>query len=79
MLIRAVPLYPFLLAQGPGSEHVGQALRFCLSDLIKIKVVPARTRTASLQSALRHPTMRVHTQMRNVGRQERSWKISCDG
>jgi hypothetical protein len=26
-----------------GYEHVGQALRFCLSDLVIIKAVPART------------------------------------
>jgi hypothetical protein len=38
-------LYPFLLAQNPGYEYVGQALRFCLSLLIKIKAVPARTCT----------------------------------
>src|SRR5258708_3194626 len=39
-------LYPFLLAQNPGYEYIGQALRFCLSLLIKIKAVPARTCTA---------------------------------
>jgi len=27
-------------------EHTGQALRFCLSDLVIIKAVPARTCTA---------------------------------
>jgi len=43
---RRIPLYPFLLAQNPGYEYVGQALRLCLSDLVKIKAVPARTCTA---------------------------------
>src|SRR5258706_14352201 len=42
----AVFLLPFLAAQLPGYEHVGQALRFCLSDLVIIKAVPARTCTA---------------------------------
>jgi hypothetical protein len=41
----AVFLLPFLAAQLPWYEHVGQALRFCLSDLVKMKAVPARTRT----------------------------------
>jgi hypothetical protein len=45
---RRIPLYPFLPAQNPGCEHVGQALRFCLSDLVIMKDLPARTRTASL-------------------------------
>src|SRR6266536_2471247 len=40
---RRIPLYPFLAAQNPGYENVGQALRFCLSDLVKMKRVPART------------------------------------
>jgi hypothetical protein len=31
MLGSAVFLLPFLAAQLPGYEHVGQALRFCLS------------------------------------------------
>ena len=39
----AVFLLPFLAAQLPGYEHVGQALRFCLRDLVKMKAVPART------------------------------------
>jgi hypothetical protein len=39
-------LLPFLAAQLPGYEHVGQALRFCLSDLVKMKAAPARTCTA---------------------------------
>jgi hypothetical protein len=42
----AVFLLPFLATQLPGYEHVGQALRFCLSDLVKMKAVPARTCTA---------------------------------
>src|SRR5262249_17759274 len=42
-LLSAIFLLPFLLAQGPGCEHVGQALRFCFSDLVKMKAVPART------------------------------------
>src|SRR5262249_41470926 len=45
-LTRRILLHPFLLAQRPGSEHVGQALRFCLSDFVKMKVIPARTCTA---------------------------------
>ena len=45
---RCIPLQPFLLAQNPGYKRVGQALRFCLSDLVKIKAVPARTCTANL-------------------------------
>jgi hypothetical protein len=44
----AVFLLPFLAAQRPGHEHVGQALRFCLSDLVIMKDVPARTCTANL-------------------------------
>src|SRR5262249_50784009 len=43
---QTVLLLPFLAAQNPGYEHVGQALRFCLSDLVKMKAVPARTCTA---------------------------------
>src|SRR5262249_51748930 len=43
---RRIPLHPFLAAQLPGYEHVGQALRLCLSFLVKIKAVPARTCTA---------------------------------
>src|SRR5262245_65630404 len=42
-LLNAIFLLPFLAAQSPGYEHVGQALRFCLSDLVKMKAVPART------------------------------------
>src|SRR5262249_40558694 len=42
----AVFLLPFLAAQWPGYEYAGQALRFCLSFLVKIKAVPARTCTA---------------------------------
>src|SRR5262249_43618572 len=45
-LLNAIFLRPFLAAQLPGSEHIGQALRFCLSDLVKMKVVPARTCSA---------------------------------
>ena len=41
--LNTVFLLPFLAAQWPGYEHVGQALRFCLSFLAKIKAVPART------------------------------------
>jgi hypothetical protein len=41
-----IPLHPFPAAQNPGYEHVGQALRFCLSDLVIMKDVPARTCTA---------------------------------
>src|SRR5262245_18553765 len=41
----AVFLLPFLVAQRPEYEHVGQALRFCLSDLVIMKAVPARTST----------------------------------
>src|SRR6266511_5167520 len=37
----SIPLYPFPPAQNPGYEHVGQALRFCLSDLVRMKGVPA--------------------------------------
>src|SRR5205823_1930905 len=44
----AVFLLPFLAAQWSGYEHTGQALRFCLSFLVKIKAVPARTSTANL-------------------------------
>jgi len=39
---RCIPLQPFLLAQNPGYKRVGQALRFCLSDLVRMKSVPAR-------------------------------------
>ena len=39
-----IPLQPFLLAQNPGYKRVGQALRFCLSDLVRMKSVPARPR-----------------------------------
>jgi hypothetical protein len=46
VLGRRILLLPFLAAQNPGCEHVGQALRFCLSDLVIIKDVPARTCTA---------------------------------
>src|SRR5262245_59127130 len=45
-LLNAIFLLPFLAAQNPGCEHVGQALRFCLSDLVIIKDAPARTSTA---------------------------------
>src|SRR5215813_9983698 len=45
-LTRRILLHPFLAAQNPGCEHVGQALRFCLSDLVRMKDVPARTCTA---------------------------------
>src|SRR5262249_48518006 len=45
-LLNAIFLLPFLAAQNPGCEHVGQALRFCLIDLVIIKDVPARTSTA---------------------------------
>src|SRR5262245_4502417 len=45
-LLNAVFLLPFLAAQFPGCEHEGQALRFCLSDLVIMKHVPARTCTA---------------------------------
>src|SRR5262245_40684447 len=41
-----VPVVPQFGVLNPGCEHVGQALRFCLSDLVKIKDVPARTSTA---------------------------------
>jgi hypothetical protein len=41
-----IPLHPFPVAQNPGCEHVGQVLRFCLSDLVIMKNVPARTCTA---------------------------------
>jgi hypothetical protein len=44
--LNTVFLLPFLAAQFPGYEHVGQALRLCLSFLVKIKAVPARTCTA---------------------------------
>src|SRR5262249_15043481 len=44
--LNTVFLLPFLEAQRPGYEHVAQALRFCLSDLVKMKAVPARTCTA---------------------------------
>ena len=44
-LLRRVLLLPFLPAQLPWYEHVGQALRFCLCDLVKMKAVPARTCT----------------------------------
>jgi hypothetical protein len=37
LTLEALPLHLFPPAQSPGYEHVGQALRFCLSDLIKIK------------------------------------------
>ena len=39
----SIPLNPFPAAQKPGYEHVGQALRFYLSDLVRMKDVPART------------------------------------
>jgi hypothetical protein len=45
---RRVFVDPFLAAQFPGYERVGQALRYCLSFLVKIKAVPARTCTANL-------------------------------
>ena len=38
-----IPLHPFPAAQNPGYEYVGQALHFCLSDLVWMKDVPART------------------------------------
>ena len=41
---RCIPLQPFLLAQNPGYKRVGQASRFCLSDLVRMKSVPARPR-----------------------------------
>jgi hypothetical protein len=44
----SIPLHPFPAAQNPGHERVGQVLRFCLSNFVIIKAVPARTRTASL-------------------------------
>jgi hypothetical protein len=40
-------LHPFPAAQNPGCEHVGQALRFCLSDLVIMKHVPARTQPSA--------------------------------
>src|SRR5215467_11757391 len=46
--LNTVFLLPFLAAQLPGYEYAGQALRFCLSFLVKIKAVPARTCTANL-------------------------------
>jgi hypothetical protein len=40
----APSLHPFPAARtNPGHERVGQALRFRLSDLVKMKAVPART------------------------------------
>jgi hypothetical protein len=42
----SIPLHPFPATQNPGHEHVGQALRLCLSDLVGMKDVPARTCTA---------------------------------
>jgi hypothetical protein len=36
-----IPLHPFPATQNPWCEHVGQALRFCLSDLVIMKDVPA--------------------------------------
>jgi hypothetical protein len=36
------------LLKSLGGEHVRQALSFCLRDLIRIKDVPAHTRTANL-------------------------------
>jgi hypothetical protein len=51
-LFSPILLYPFLHAQRPGHEHVGQTLRFCLCDLVKIKAVPARTCTTNLLKLL---------------------------
>jgi hypothetical protein len=48
-LLRRVLLLPFLPAQLPWYEHVGQALRFCLSDLVKMKAVPARANLRKLR------------------------------
>ena len=45
---RCIPHQPFLLAQNPGYKHVGQALRFCLSDLVRMKDVPARPQPSAL-------------------------------
>jgi hypothetical protein len=42
----SIQLHPFPAAQNPGHERVGQALRFCLSDFVIIKAVPARACTA---------------------------------
>jgi hypothetical protein len=55
---RAVPLYPFFPAQSPGYEHVGQALRFCLSDLIKNKGrTGADARRGPAQAPLESPPL----------------------
>ena len=55
---RCIPLQPFLLAQNPGYEHVGQALRFCLSDLVRMKAYrrarsPRRSTSASTLASRR--------------------------
>ena len=39
--LRSIALHPFPAAQNPGQQRVGQALRFCLSDLVRMKDVPA--------------------------------------
>ena len=49
---RCIPLQPFLLAQNPGYKRVGQALRFCLSDLVRMKGVPARPKPSALDFGL---------------------------
>jgi hypothetical protein len=54
----AVFLLPFLAAQLPGYEHVGQALRFCLSDLVIMKHVPARTYSPSKPGRPSGPRLR---------------------
>src|SRR5262245_13347374 len=38
-LASSILLHPFLDAQKPGCFQVGQALRFCLSDLVRMKDV----------------------------------------
>jgi hypothetical protein len=48
----SIPLHPFPAAQNPGHEHVGQALRFCLSDLVRMKDVPARPQPSALDFGL---------------------------
>jgi hypothetical protein len=44
----SIPLHPFPTVQNPGHEHVGQALRFCPSDVVRMKDVPAHPQPSAL-------------------------------
>ena len=53
-LLNAIFLLPFLAAQSPGYEHVGQALRFCFSDLV-VSCPGYSARKTKSSYALRQP------------------------